>query len=72
LGQNLIFFLKFSQKVSDILIRYIKRLNKGKPFERVGRKATGLNPKMKIQGIWRQGCLTDLSHPPFMSKKRRF
>jgi len=35
----------------------------------MGRKATGLNPKLKIQGIWRQGCLTDLSHPPFISIK---
>jgi len=47
-------------------------LNKGKPLERVGRKATGLNPIMKIQGIWRQGCLTVLGHPPFITIKRRF
>jgi len=46
-------------------------LNKGKPSERVGRKATGLNPKIKIQRIRRQGCLTDLSHPPFMPLKHR-
>jgi hypothetical protein len=46
-------------KVLTKSVRYNKRLNKGKPSERVGRKATGLNPWNNIKRIWRQGCLTD-------------
>jgi hypothetical protein len=63
--------LEFFLKVLLKRVRYNKRLDKGKPSERVGRKATGLNPKIKIQRIWRQGCPTDLSHPPLMSIKHR-
>ena len=45
--------LKVSIK-SDVLIKENKELEKGKPLERVGRKATGLNPE--DLGTWRQGC----------------
>ncbi len=32
--------------------------DKGKPFERVGRKATGLNPSIIVEA-WQRGCRAD-------------